>query len=258
MSPSQTVEEIETMTTHPARRIRSILPVLAGLAGAFACSDDPTAPTVEDVPQALIDAVNGEGMGVGLDNNSLPQGAAPFQGPNGIEMVATASEFVQKFTRPDDVTMRTTGITIHAVPADPTGHAIDRIAFGAAVTGSTDPVQPGRYPFTPFPAGFDFVKIVPVNYASVRPVGERAVQYTDDGELVITSVDYFDDVYTCDFVDGPVVVVDRCEYIIGVVRGTIEFRAVLDDGTELVQPKTSFTLPIRRRTVEGRFLRWGS
>jgi hypothetical protein len=45
------------------------------------------------------------------------------------------------------------------------------------------------------------------------------------------------------------VTLTECSYQLGIVRGTIEFRAPLPGGVEVVQQRSDFTLPIMRRTI---------
>jgi hypothetical protein len=42
---------------------------------------------------------------------------------------------------------------------------------------------------------------------------------------------------------------ESCQYRIGLIRGAVEFSGTLSDGTPVVQPSTSFVLPIKRETM---------
>jgi hypothetical protein len=129
--------------------------------------------------------------------------------------------------------------------------AFDRLSFGAANTGSLESVTTGTYQITILPA-FDFIQQVRVAGARIRETGERTFAAADAGVITIESLNYFNDVYTCQLV-GNVFIVERCDYQLGLLRGVIEFRVPLDDGTrEVVQPRTAFAVPIMRRTIVAR------
>jgi hypothetical protein len=60
-------------------------------------------------------------------------------------------------------------------------------------------------------------------------------------------------VYTCQIPATATFEFTRCEYRVGVVRGSVEFAATLADGatqvTQVTQAMTRFALPIQRRTL---------
>jgi hypothetical protein len=195
-----------------------------------------------------VEEANGAGIGAAAGQD-LPQGAAPFIGPGGMAMEATAEEFIQRVTLQDGTVLRTSGVGIFAVPgASAVNAVIDRVGFGAANTGSLASVTTGSYAIAP-PVPINFIDQIRLAHASVRRTGERDRDFADDGTVVLASLEYFDDVYTCELKTAGSLVIDTCEYQVGIVSGSIEFSATLGDGTAVVQERTSFTLPIRRRTI---------
>lgn len=237
------LDEILTMRLRPAGRLVAVL-VAAALAAA--CGESPTEPG-DDVNPALAAEANSAGFG-DSGSGSLPQGSADFAGPGGLPMEMTAEEFVQQLTLEDGTVLRTSGIGVYAVPAATIASPdFDRVSFGAAFTGSLESVDPGTYDIGPWPP-FDFIEPVEFAHAQVRRTGELARTPAEDGVITIESVQYLPDVYTCEL-QGNAFIVDRCDYQIGLLSGTIEFTATLDDGTVVVQERTDFLTPIRRRTI---------
>lgn len=214
---------------------------------AAACGDSPADPD-DDLNPALVEEANGAGIASG-SSEGLPQGAAPFTGPGGIAMDATAEEFFQQLTFDDGTVWRTSGISIFAVPTVPTNNSVvGRLGAAAAITGSLESVDPGSYTLGP-PPTINFIDEIPYYGAYIRRGSNlRESHYAEEGTFTISSVEYFDDVYTCTL-RGNAFIVDRCDYQVGVLTGSVEFRVELDDGTQVVQERTSFSLPIRRRTI---------
>lgn len=223
-----------------------LLPLALAAALVLACDESPTGPG-DGVSQALVDAVNGDALGASV--HGLPQGSDGFSGPGGLPMEATAEEFIQQVTFSDGKTLRTSGVGIYAVPdRNVTAPPVVRLQFGAAATGSLESVEPGTFAIEPMPP-FDFIERVDFAHASVfetLPGGTR--MQAEEGELVIESLEYFADTYTCELT-GSAFEVELCEYQVGLVTGAVEFTVTLEDGTEVLQDRTEFTLPIRRRTI---------
>lgn len=230
----------------PAPHARMLILLL--VAAALGCSQDAAAPD-DDIDPRLIEEANGAGIGSSV-GSELPQGAAPFTGPGGVAMQATAEEFIQQLTLDDGTVLRTSGVGIYAVTGvNAAGAGFDRLSFGAANTGSLDSVTTGSYAITT-PPTIDFIRHIRVAYASAGRSGERQRSFADEGTITITSLQYFDDTYTCELRFGPLsrLVQDRCDYQVGIVTGTVEFAIPTADG-DIVQSPATFTLPIRRRTI---------
>jgi hypothetical protein len=230
-------------------RIWPLALIGAASLSAAACGDSPT-DVEPDINPALLEAANNAGLGSGLGTN-LPQGSAPFTGPGGLQMDATAEEFIQQLTFDDGVVWRTSGVTVTAVPDETVSNPVfDRMHFFSANTGSLESVKPGTYQLTgPLPT-FDFIQQVRFAGARIRPAGLRDYVDASSGVLTIQSMNYFRDVYPCS-IPGNVLVIDRCDYQLGVLRGVVEFRVTLASG-EIVQERTSFSIPIQRRTIFAR------
>jgi hypothetical protein len=205
-----------------------------------------------DINPGLLEAANTASLAA---DGALPQGAAPFAGPAGLAMDATAEEFIQQLTFADGTVWRTSGITVRAVPDEAvTGSPIDYLSFSSANTGSLASVPPGTYTISGTWPEIDFINQVKLSAASIRQPGSRDAIYATSGTFTIQGVNYFNDVYTCslNFASGTVTV-DECYYQIGVLRGVVEFTVPLADGTgPVVQPRTEFALPIMRRTIKVR------
>jgi len=230
--------------------VRSRVLAAAAFAGfALACGDSPT-ETLPDINPGLLEATGDATLG--QSGSNLPQGSAPFTGPGGLSMDATAEEFIQQLTLDNGAVLRTSGISVRAVPDESvTEPAIDRMRFGPANTGSLASVTTGTWPITLMPP-FDFMREVRFATASIREPGVQTYAYADAGVVTIESLNYFNDVYPCQ-PRTTALIIDRCDYRLGVLRGVIEFRIALDDGTrEVVQQRTSFTVPIMRRTIIAR------
>lgn len=218
---------------------------------AAAC-DSPTEPP-NDLNPALIEAA-GDAAAGGFASN-LPQGSGNFSGPAAMQMDAAAEEFIQQVTLRDGTVLKTSGISILAVPDEAvTSAPFKALRFGAAATGSLESVQPGTYQVPAEQPPYDFITPVDVVFASVwedreNPNGGSiTVTWADGGTVVISSVNYFDDVYTCTLSTAASLVIDTCEYQLGVVQGNIEFTATIPSGP-VVQPSSAFSLPIMRRTI---------
>ncbi|HSJ08921.1 MAG TPA: hypothetical protein VK928_03385 [Longimicrobiales bacterium] len=230
----------------PVRRQYSRVIALWIVCGiAAACGDTPSEPQ-DAVNPALVDAAADGGFGAGT--NSLPQGAALFIGPGGMRMDATADEFVQQLTRKDGVVWKTSGIKITAVPDESVSNPLlSRLAFAVAHPGSLESVQTGEYAMVAEWPGFSFVDPSLFAYASFTVSRDQPSPLASEGRIRIISVEYFQDRYTCNL--NIIFAVDRCEYRIGVLRGVVEFKGTLADGTPVVQPSTPFALPIQQRTI---------
>jgi hypothetical protein len=243
---SSTLQGVVIMKHLPARW----LTILTTAVLVAACSDSPTEVEPEINP-ALLEAAAESNLAPGLGSN-LPQGAAAFTGPGGMLMDATAEEFIQQLTLTNGTVLRTSGVSIRAVPDETVSNSpFDRLSFGAANTGSLASVSAGTYNIAPLPT-FDFIQQLRFATAGVRKAGERTVVYAPSGVVTIESLNYFNDVYPCTLI-GVTLIIERCDYRIGLVRGTIEFRLSLDGGaTQLVQARTAFTLPIKKQTIVAR------
>jgi hypothetical protein len=220
--------------------------VTVAFAALAACGDgaDITEP---DINPALLDGSTAVGLAAGGD---LPQGSAPFTGPDGLSMDATAEEFIQQLSLPDGRVWRTSGVSIRAVPDEAVaGAPIGRLGFSAAATGVLSSVGPGTYPLTPEWPAIDFINRIDLAIAWVREPDSRVSLYASGGTMTIQSLNYFDDVYTCTMDHLVSVTLTECSYQLGIVRGTIEFRAPTPDGSEVVQQRSEFVLPIMRRTI---------
>lgn len=233
-----------------------IVPPLALAMLMLACSEDGTEPA-DDVNPVLAEEVNSSGIAPSSDGG-LPQGSAPFTGPGGIRMDGAAKEFYQRATFDDGTVWRTSGFSIHGVPQQAAvAGPIDRVSFGAAITGSLAGVQPGRYEISAEWPQIDFIREVFVAHASVKETGASLRDPRprgDEGFVTITEVSYFDDVYPCQGKTWPANwTVERCDYQLGIVRGAIEFEVTLTDGTVVEQEPTSFALPIQRETIYVQF-----
>lgn len=204
-----------------------------------------------DINPGLLEAANTAGLAA---DGALPQGAAPFTGPAGLAMDATAEEFIQQLTLEDGTVWRTSGITVRAVPDEAvTGSPIDYLSFSSANTGSLESVPPGTYTLSGTWAGIDFINQLKLSAASIRRPGSPDRIYATSGTFTIQAVNYFNDVYTCS-PTFTTLTVDECYYQIGILRGVVEFTVPLADGTgPVVQPRTEFALPIMRRTIILRF-----
>ena len=217
--------------------------------GAIAgCSESPSGPG-DDVNPALIAAASESGFAANT-SASLPQGSATFTGPNGIEMDVTAEEFVQQLTWENGVVWKTSGFSIKAVPDEAVaGSVFDQVTFGAGHPGSLNSVPPGTYAFrSPLPP-ISFTEPSITAQAHVRLRGNRTYDVMSAGQITITSVQYFRDTYNCTLRENQVFIFESCKYQIGVLNGSVEFTGTLSDGTAIVQPRTSFSIPIQRRTI---------
>lgn len=213
-----------------------------------ACEESPTEPGIE-VDARLAAAANGAGLGGG-SGSTLPQGSAAFTGAGGVAMEAAAEEFIQQLTLQDGTVLRTSGVGIYAVVEEGVTAPFEGSSFGAAHTGLLTSVEPGSYDITVMPE-FDFIEPKLIAYADtwVRPEGELSIRtYAQEGVVTIESIELFPDVYTCELT-GSVIVADRCDYQVGLVHGTIEFTITPEDGEPLVQERTDFSLPLRKRTI---------
>ncbi len=217
---------------------------VAALSSLAGCSD-AVAPA-SGINPALLDASNGAGFAGSL-TDGLPQGAGTFTGPGGIPMDATGFDFSQQLTLLDGTVLRSSGVGVTAVPDESVvGAPIDYVSFGAVNTGSFDAVQVGAYDVA-WPT-FDFIHEVSFGYALARPPGQKVADHADAGTVTITSLQYFSDEIPCTRkLTG--IVIDRCTYRIGVVAGTVEYRMTLGDGTEIVQNRASFSLPVQRQVL---------
>lgn len=234
------------MKTHSITPWRVLALLLTG--AALAACDSPTEPG-DDVNAALAAEVNGAGIASALGTD-LPQGSVSFTGPGGLAMEAAGKEFVQQLTLRDGTVLRTSGITVFAVPNDGEPESgFDLISFGAAHTGSLTSVQPGTYELPEAMPPFDFIDPVLFGFAQLRETGEPGRHWLTSGKVTIESVEYFPDVYTCE-AKGTALTFTRCDYQLGLVRGVIEFEGEIQDGSvQVVQPTTSFTVPIKRETI---------
>jgi hypothetical protein len=226
-----------------------LLAACALAAATVACSDSPAEPR-DDVNPALVEAA-GQSSGFGGSVGAgLPQGAAAFTGPGGMPMDATAEEFIQQLTLKNGKVLKTSGIMVTAVPDESvTGSPFASIRFGAAHIGSLASVRPGVYATVAELPLINFIDEHLFGLAQLRIAGSLLSTLASPGQVTIQPVEYFRDVFTCTtrFSNSPYTV-DKCEYQLGVVRGTIEFRGSIND-TEVVQQRTPFTLPIMRRTI---------
>jgi hypothetical protein len=230
--------------------IPRVLAVLALAASATACGDSATEPGIPDVNPALLEN-DGFGSISSQSAQSLPQGSASFTGPGGMAMDATADEFIQQLTMEDGTVLKTSGISIRAVPDESVTDApFDRIVFGSALTGSHASVGVGTYTIdSPLPF-IDFVEVVPVTHGAVilEAGSGRETARADEGVVTLTSLEYFDDVYPCEDQGNDVIVYQSCEYQIGLLTGSVEFTAETSSG-EVVQQHEEFELPIQKRTL---------
>lgn len=225
-----------------------VLALLLAGAALTAC-DSPTEPE-DDVNPALAAAVNGGGLAE-AKGHTLPQGSTSFTGPGGLAMESAGKEFVQQLTLKDGTVLRTSGIIVSAVPEDgEPDPGFDLISFGAAHTASLSSVQPGTYELPEELPTFDFIGDPAVfGFTQLRETGETERHWLTSGKVTIESVEYFPDVYTCEL-ESTVYTFTRCDYQIGLVRGVIEFEGeILDGSVRVVQPTTSFTVPIQRQTI---------
>jgi hypothetical protein len=228
----------------PARLFTATAAV--AFAALAACGDD-VGINEPDINPGLLDQTTTVGLAAGGD---LPQGSAPFVGPDGLVMDATAEEFIQQLSWDDETVWRTSGVSIRAVPDEAVaGAPIDGLGFSSAATGVLTSVEPGTYPLVGEWPAIDFVNRIDVAIAWIRRGGSRQSIYASGGTMTIESVNYFDDVYTCSMDHLVSVTVTECSYQLGTVRGTVEFRVPLPDGGEVVQQRTDFALPIMRRTI---------
>lgn len=237
----------------PKYRLAPTAVLLATL--TLACSDDGTGPGPVDGGEVNPDLLD-SGGGFGLDaDGQLPQGAAVFVGPGGLLMDATAEEFIQQLTFDDGEVWQTSGFGIRAVPDESVEDApITAMLFGVANIGSLESAPTGSYDFGAIPDPVDFTVDLPVfGYGGVQEVRGEPYTYTTDGQVVIHSVSYSNDVFQCE-PRGEALIFDLCEYQVGIVRGEIEFTVPAGEGLthEVVQQRESFTLPIRRRTILAR------
>jgi hypothetical protein len=222
---------------------------IAAVAFALACGDSPT-ETGPDINPGLLETAGDATFGQS-GASGLPQGSAPFTGPGGLSMDATAEEFVQQLTLDNGVVWRTSGISVRAVPDESVSDSsIAAVRFGPAHPGSLASVTTGSYPITALPQ-FDFLTPVMFATASFRPGGTRTYTYANTGVVTIESLNYFNDVYTCQLTTTALII-DTCEYKLGLLRGVIEFSIALEGGGEIVQQRTPFTVPIMRRTIIAR------
>lgn len=235
------------------RRRWPALAIMAAASTLMACGENPTDAGPPEVNPALIEAT--AGGAVSGSGGGVPQGSAAFTGPNGLLMDATAKEFIQQLTFNDGTVIKSSGVNVIAVPDESVANPpFYSMAFGAAVTGSHESVGAGTYVLmSEFPPT-NFVDRVPVNYGSIYEVHGPDRDYASSGTFVIESIDYFNDVYACDlssFEHSPLVP-DLCEYQIGVLHGSIEMTVPTSKG-DVVQQKTSFTLPIQREKLFVRY-----
>ena len=215
---------------------------------ALACGDSPTGPD-SDINPGLLDPGNAFGL-ASETSGTLPQGSAVFTGPGGMTMDATAEEFIQQLTLRNGTVLKTSGLAVLAVPDEAVSNApFDRLGFVSANTGSLQFEPVGTHIISEWPE-MDFIHVVPVTSARIRMSGTTDYAYADEGVITIESVSYFKDVYPCQY-SSSTVVVDVCEYQIGLVQGTVEFTVNLGDGSQVVQETSSFAIPIRRRTIVG-------
>jgi hypothetical protein len=235
----------------PASFWPALFLIASGLLAA-GCGDDGGV-SEPDINPGLLEADNIAGLAA---DATLPQGAASFTGPAGLAMDATAEEFIQQLTLEDGTVLRTSGITVRAVPDEAVaGSPIGYLTFSSANTGSLASVPPGTYTLSGSWSGIDFINQLKLSAASIRKPGSRVAIYASSGTFTIQGVNYFNDVYTCTLnIATSTITVDECYYQIGVLRGVVEFTVPLADGTgPVVQPRTEFALPIMRRTI---ILRW--
>lgn len=230
-------------------RLYGVAFVLAWTVLAGACSSDsPTGS--DDVNPALLEGA--EGIGLATAGQQLPQGSATFTGPDGLQMDATAEEFVQQLTLEDGTVLRTSGVAVRAVPDETiVAPRIRRLHFVSAATGSLESVSSGTYPLTGI-VDIDFINVIKVAVASVQFEAHGPASYAQGGTYTITSLNYFDDVYPCQLNLSPSsrIAVDDCHYQIGLLRGVIEFEVPAGEGrAAVVQPRTEFSVPIQRRTI---------
>lgn len=238
------------MTEQPRGRMTAL--ALLAVAGMAACADDATGPAPDVEVNPALEQATAESGGSG----GLPQGATTFTGPDGLAMDATGFEDFQTVTLTDGTVWKASGVRVVAVPDE----SVDRppfhvLQFGYSNTGSLDSVDPGTWELVTETPAYDWVRHVEWAYARVQPtdavVDARALGIpfvnSDDGTLSITSLEYFDDVFTCD-PEWSGFTVERCEYQLGLVEGVIEFRVTTDQGT-MVQERTPFAIPLRRRTL---------
>lgn len=229
---------------------RQAYPVLAAAVLAFAlltaCGDGGV--TEPDVNPGLLDESSSLGL---ASSGELPQGSAPFTGPDGLQMDATAEEFIQQLSFSDGRVWKTSGVSIRAVPDEAVaGAPVERLRFASAATGTLASVGPGTYPLLSEWPAIDFITRIDLAIASItRPGAPRESLRASGGTMTITSLNYFDDVYTCSLPNVTSIRVTECTYKLGVVRGSIQFRVPLPGGGEIVQQQEEFTLPIMRRTI---------
>jgi hypothetical protein len=219
---------------------------LALVIGSFAACSDGATVTESDINPGLLEASNAAGFASSAD---LPQGSAPFTGPGGMTMDATAEEFIQQLTLEDGTVLRTSGIHIRAVPDEAlTAPVIDRLSFGPVNTGSLESMPPGTYTIGEWPP-FDFIEPVQFAHARVRATTSQEWGRATSGVVTIQSLNYFNDVYDCQL-SLTSVVVDRCEYQLGMVNGVIEFDVPAAGSVPTMsQQRTQFTVPIMRRLI---------
>lgn len=219
---------------------------LAVLAGTIAACSDGATMTEPDINPGLLEESNAAGF---ASSGDLPQGSAPFNGPGGMAMDATAEEFIQQLTLEDGTVLRTSGIHVRAVPDEAvSAPVIDQLSFGPVNTGSLDSMPPGTYAIAEWPA-FDFIEPVKFGHARVRMTSSQEWAAATTGVVTIESLNYFNDLYDCEL-NLSSVIVDRCEYQLGVVTGVIEFDVPATANTlAITQQRTSFTVPIMRRLI---------
>lgn len=228
--------------------MRGTCACLLAAAVAVGCGESPTEP-INDVNPALV-AAAGESGFAGNTSAGLPQGSVDFIGPNGVPMDMTAKEFVQQATLPNGVVWKTSGIVISAVPDESiTDAPFDRMWVTVAHPGSLASVESGTYSFqTPLPP-ISFTEESLVSFGRVRATGSTSYTLMAPGQVTITSVEYFNDTYTCERPENTTFIFDSCTYQLGILRGTVEFTGTLENGTPIVQPATSFSVPIQRETL---------
>jgi hypothetical protein len=231
-------------------RIRRAFALMMATSICVACGESPTEPEA-DINPALLQVGSDAGLAAGA-SAGIPQGSAEFTGPGGMLMDATGEEFIQQLTLDDGTVWKTSGIYVRAVPDESVTNApFFMMSFGSALTGSHASVPPGSYTITGEWPEIDFIQEIPVVYGQIRETNGPENVRASGGVFTITSVNYFDDVYACQG-KGTALIFDRCDYQLGVLRGTIEMTATIGSG-EVVQQQTSFAVPIRRQTAFVRF-----